>query len=89
MKRCQITIIDKERLVKAYDLGQDWITLSEQLEIKYQTAHTIIRKWRDTKSISNGKRGGYKKFKITEEIGLDLLSFVEENNLFKSELSIP
>ena len=70
----------KKRVANAYDSGEDWVSFSKNLGIKYSSAFTIIRKWRINKTLTTGKRGGSKKI-ITSEIGDSLLNFIEMHNL--------
>ena len=49
----ETSIVDKERLIKAYDLNQDWVQLTEQMGINIHTAKSIISKWRKRKELQN------------------------------------
>ena len=81
IKRYKTTSLqDKERLIRAFESNQDWIYLSSQMGINFNTANGIVSRYKKNNEIQ-GKRGGHKKFIITPEIGDCLVDYVEKNNL--------
>ena len=79
--RATISTIDKERIIAAYEAGDAWTALDEQLNVKKRSAQYIIFRWKKTKTVSKGKRGGVKPVKINDKVGQQLIPFVENNNL--------
>jgi len=69
--------LDKERIIGAYENGEDHFLLATQLGINHGSAKSIIHRYQKNGSINTGKRGGYRKPKITEEMGVKLLEFLE------------
>lgn len=65
---------DRQIVIEAANRGDDWVSLAENLNVKYATAYS----WIKSGKITNDKRGGQKPKKITEEIKAIMLTWIEE-----------
>ena len=81
MSRQRISAADKQRLIRAFENGQDYQALAETLAIKSGTAWSIIRRFENTGCVVR-QRGGVHNKKRDDEISSTLLSIVEENPQF-------
>ena len=75
----KITKVDKERLIRSFESGQDFIHLAQLLSINENTARTIIRRHR-FKLHQNSHRGHEPRL-ITDIYGQKLIDFVSEKCL--------
>lgn len=74
MARQTISVVDKQRLVSAFENGQDYTLLAGQLGVKDNTAYKIIQRTLQRDGIVNLPRGGKKAEKVDEE----MRAFVED-----------
>ena len=77
--RSKISKVDKERLIRSFESGQDFIRLAQLLSINENTARTIIRRHRF--KLHQNAHGGHKPRLITDIYGQTLIDFVSENCL--------
>lgn len=70
-------MVDRRRLVDAYDDNSDFVQLAKDLGIARQTANSIIWRYRDTGEMEPGPRGGARRLKIDEDMIQYLLTQVE------------
>lgn len=79
MYAISIANIDKERLVRAHENGDDVMELGRMLGItNRKTIYHIIYRYKKSGNITSGHRGGYCQSKINEEIGEKLLVFIDK-----------
>ena len=75
----RISLVDKERIVNAYENGENLSHVATFLNMKPRTAFNIVNRYNRIGAISSGKRGGYRKAMISEEIGNSLLQYLDTN----------
>mgnify|MGYP003398530868 CR=1 FL=1 len=71
--------MDKERIVNAYENGENIPNFSRMLGIKEKSASSIIFRYSKSGTVTTGQRGGHRKAMITEEVGQALLTFLDGN----------
>ena len=71
----------KQRLIAAYENGDDYRHLAELLNITRTTAYAIVRRFVNDGRIER-PRGGFRGRKMTPEMTETACSIVEENNAF-------
>ena len=69
---------DRARIVKAFEDGKDWLEVAFSLEIKRQTAQSIIKVFRQTGRTEKKARGGRHAVKMDDEMIQALVLYVEE-----------
>lgn len=74
---CQVSDVDRQRLIACYQQNKDWVSLAENLNIKRTTAYGIIKEWKCSGRQTRLKRGGSVK-KIDEEMLNFLIRSIEE-----------
>ena len=81
-----ITKEDRLRLISAFEDGRDWLQV---LNIKRQTAQSIIAKFRKTGERESAPRGGAHGVKVDDEMTAALVRFVEEKPTCTLETCAP
>ena len=79
MARAKITNEDRQRLVDAFEDGSDWQELARQLNIKIESARSIIRVWVREGRVERKPMGGPKRQKATAEMKEAILTLVLQN----------
>ncbi len=72
-----ISDVDRKRLIKAYEENKDWISFAEHLNIKRQTAESILKTFRTSGRRTKKNRGGSSS-KVDEEMKSLIIQMVEE-----------
>ena len=62
-----ISDIDRDRVIRAYEENKDWVKFAENLNIRRQTAQSILKTFLDTGRRSKKDRGGSTS-KVDEEM---------------------
>lgn len=78
MKGRALNELDRERLIEAYEKGNDHISLADAMGIKRRTAYRIIADFKRSGKRKAFKGGGAPPKKMTEEMKETLVHFVEE-----------
>lgn len=73
-----VTNVDRERLITCFESDGDWLTLAQNLNIKRQTASSVIKKFRETGQREALRRGG-SRIKCDQEMLNFIVNCVEEN----------
>lgn len=81
MPRAKISIIDKERLIAAFERNEDYQELAEQIGIKRTTAWSIVRRFQVNGVVAR-QRGGSFNVKCDVEMTQCVTRIVEENPTF-------
>lgn len=68
---------DRNRLISAFERGEDYIVVATVLQIKHQTANSIIRKFQATGEREPRNKGGAKNVKMNADMKLYLVGLVE------------
>ena len=68
MSRAKVSNEDRQRIVDAFEDGYDWQELARQLNVKMETARSIIRVWVREGRVERKPMGRPKRQKATEEI---------------------
>ncbi|MEL7523457.1 MAG: transposase, partial [Cyanobacteria bacterium J06553_1] len=84
-KYANIRAEDRTRLISAFEDGRDWRELAEVLDIKRQTAQSIIRKFMRTGEREIRPRGGAQATKMDQEMIAALVRYVEEKTTYTLE----
>lgn len=82
MPRARIAAIDKERLLNAYERGDDYFALADSLGIKRRSAYAIVRRAEGLGGIVELPRGGRRHVKVDEDMRRELEIIVNENPAF-------
>ena len=53
--RATISTIDKERIIAAYETGDEWTALAEQLNVKKRSTQYIIFRWKKQRQFQKEK----------------------------------
>lgn len=77
-QRARIRDEDKERLVAAFERGEDYLALAMQLNINVRTAYTIVRRHRG--GIATNSWGGFRRRKMDAEMIAVAVEIVEEHS---------
>lgn len=75
----KISLVDRERICAAFDADEDWRTLASQLNIKPQTARSILLRYRENGTVAPSPKGGRRNVKVDEEMKEEILKIVEED----------
>lgn len=75
----KVASVDKQRLLLAYERGQDYVQLSSQLGIKADTAYRIIKRTVQRNGVVEVPRGGKRREKVDAEMKLFVENLLEEN----------
>jgi len=73
----RLSNLDKERIIQAFENGEDYYLLGKQLGASHGATRGIVYRYRKKGLITTGRRGGYRKPKINEQMGEKLLEFLE------------
>ena len=76
----KIPLQDCQRLINAYQNGQDYIAVARILGIKHQTANSIMRNFQRTGRIEAGNKGGARNVKMSEDMKQFLVNIIEEKS---------
>jgi len=76
----KISVTDRQRLVRAYEDDRDYISLADHLDIKRQTARSIIQKYRREGIIEPSPKGGRTYAKMDDEMRQAITSYVDEKS---------
>ena len=79
MPYSRISRDDKERLITAYENGNDYQELARAMNIRRTTAYSIIRRYIVSGEVER-PRGGFRGRKMSEEMVDTACSIVDENN---------
>ena len=83
MPRARIAVIDKERLLRAHQRGDDYFTLADNLGIKRRTAYAIIRRAEGWNRVVELPRGGRSRHvKVDDDMQHALQVIIDENPAF-------
>ena len=80
-----ISVLDKQRLLNAWEEGEDYQELARQLGIKRTTAWAIVNRAKKRDGVVALPRGGRRHQKRDNEIGDVLAAIVEEHPTFTLE----
>ncbi|KAF7687784.1 hypothetical protein CDIK_3019 [Cucumispora dikerogammari] len=78
IKRCAVSNEDRKRIVDKTLEGHSNRSIANMFGLKYQTVNSIVRKYLRTGDILVVKRGGDRRSKITEEIKMQILQYVDD-----------
>ena len=74
---------DRERLISSFEhraaRRRDWLQVAEVLNIKRETAQSIVAKYRKTGEKESRPRGGFHAIKLNDEMRAALVRYVEKN----------
>ena len=73
----RISLVDRQRIVDAYEQNRDWLSVAEALQIKRQSARNIIVKFRNTGRERTDPKGGAKNKKVDNKMLQRLIQFIE------------
>ena len=79
MNLAKISNEDRQRIVDAFEDGFDWQNLARQLNIKFETARSIIRVWVREGRVKRKPMGGLKRQKATPEMKNTIRELVLRN----------
>jgi transposase len=74
----KVDLKDRERIVKAYTDGRDWLTLAKAIGISPQTARSIIATFQRTGRIKQLPKGGDKRGILNEAMKQSMTKYIEE-----------
>ena len=70
---------DRARLILSFEDRRDWLQVAEVLNIKRETAQSIVTKYRKTGEKESRPRGGAHAIKLNDEMMTALVRYVEKN----------
>ena len=70
---------DRERIIRAYQDGGDYVAVARQLSIRRTTAWSIVAKWIRTGETSASQRGGDRPRKVDDEMMDFYLMLIEDD----------
>jgi transposase len=77
--RSSIATVDKERILLAFQRGQDYGTLAEQIGVKKDSAYRIIRRSLERNGVIALPRGGKRQEKVDQEMRDMVEAIIEDN----------
>jgi hypothetical protein len=69
--------LDRDRLIRAFDKGRDWLALAVELDIHQNTARSIIATYGLTGRTHSFPRGGDRRSLLNEEMVARLVDYVD------------
>ena len=72
MPLARITVIDKQRLLNAYERGDDYFALADDLGIKRRSAYAIVRRVERRGGVVELPRGGRRHVKVDNDMRREL-----------------
>ncbi|KAF7692937.1 Paired box protein Pax-2a [Cucumispora dikerogammari] len=79
IKRLSITNEDRRRIVEKSLEGHSTLSISDMLNIKYQSISTISRKYYRIGEVMPTRRGGDRRSKLTDTIKEQVLEYVDQD----------
>lgn len=76
----KVSSVDRQRLVSCFEQDEDWLTLAETLNIRRQTARSIILRFKESGNVQPLPKGGAKNIKVTDEIKHCALQYISQNS---------
>ena len=74
----KVSNTDRQRLVTAYEGGEDFVALADVLGINRDTARSVIRVWREEGRVERLPRGGPRNRRVDEEMVATILEIARE-----------
>lgn len=77
-RRAQVGNEDRLRIINCFEEGDDWVELAHRMNIKRETARSIIRVWADQGRMEKLARGGATRIKMDNEMKDRLLEIIDQ-----------